>query len=151
MAAGGQQMTTRLVIAVKQPFLGEAIANWLAGTGRFEVAGQARTGPQAIALVTETDPELLLLDVSLPGLRGLIDLLAIAERFPTVSVVVLAEGEDRETIAASVRLGAAGYVSLTWGSRDLLRVLGSVAAGKRLRLPSLRYSSASAGSANPRG
>jgi DNA-binding NarL/FixJ family response regulator len=143
-------MTTRVGIAVRMAFLREAADNWLSSTGRFQITGQASTADEAVALMEETDPDVVLLDVNLPGLQGLQDVAAIAERFPNVDIVVLAEEGDRENIAAAVRRGAAGYVSLTWRATDLVRIIRSVAAGKRLRLPDLHYNSASARSANPR-
>lgn len=134
-------MTTTVVIAIELPLLREAVRNWLASIGEFEIVGRASTGPEAISRVEETTPDILLLDVNLPGVGGFDEVRSMAERLPGVDIVVLAEPEERAAMARAVRIGAAGYVTLSRGAGDLIRVLRAVAAGKRLHLPDLSYRS----------
>jgi DNA-binding NarL/FixJ family response regulator len=143
-------MTAKLVVGIRLPLLQAAVRNWLATTGDFEVSGQASTGPEAIALVEETRADILLLDVELPGVGDFEAIRTIAERFPDLRIVVLSEEEDRETIVDAVRMGAAGYLAMTWGARDLIKILRAVAAGRRLRLRDLSYQPASTGNVKPR-
>jgi DNA-binding NarL/FixJ family response regulator len=141
-------MTTRLVVGIGLPLLKAAVSDWLA-TADFEVSGQASAASEAVTLVEATGADILLLDVELPGVEDLDHVRTIVERLPELSIVVLGADEDRETIVDAIRTGAAGYVAMTWGARDLIKVLRNVAAGKRLRLRDLSYQPAPAGNVKP--
>jgi DNA-binding NarL/FixJ family response regulator len=140
---------TTLVMGIGLPLLHAAVRNWLATTGEFEVIGEASTGPKTVALLEATMADMLLLDIELPGVGDFERIRTIAERFPGLRIVVLGAEEDRETIVDAVRAGAAGYVAMSWGARDLIKVLRNIAAGKRLRLRDLSYQPAPAGNVKP--
>ena len=95
----------------------------------FEVVGEASTGSEVLPLVARTQPDLVLLDVEMPGADGLTLLAQIRERHPGVKVVILSAFDDPRHIAAALRRGASGYVLKSVGPTDLASVLRQAVEG----------------------
>src|SRR5438067_3680152 len=102
-------MSLRLLIVDDHPLTRDALASLLDQHG-FDVAGQASDGTEAIALAAELDPDVILLDLSMPGLDGLDALPRLREAAPTCEVVVLTADGTEENLLAAIRGGAAGYL-----------------------------------------
>ena len=102
-------MATRVLIVDDHPLTREALASLLTQHG-FEIAGQADDGAEAIALAAELAPDLVLLDLTMPGMDGLTALPRIREAAPACEVVVLTASGTEENLLAAIRAGAAGYL-----------------------------------------
>lgn len=93
------------------------------------VVGEAGTAEEAIAAVPTTAPDIVLMDLVLPGLSGVEAVRRLRERHPEVRVVVLTSFAGQDAVLSAVRAGAAGYLLKDIGPGELADALRSVAAG----------------------
>jgi DNA-binding NarL/FixJ family response regulator len=98
----------------------------------MELVGQAGTGEKALELVRAQLPDVVLMDLQMPGLGGIAATRAIAAACPSVRVIVLTMFEDDESGFAAIRAGARGYVLKDAERDSLLRAIRSVANGEVL-------------------
>ena len=97
-----------------------------------DVVGEAASGEEAVALAARTRPDIVLLDVGMPGVGGLNAAHRLARESPNSKVVILSQHDDEEyVIEAMVDAGAAGYLVKTDAASELLSALRAVAAGRR--------------------
>jgi DNA-binding NarL/FixJ family response regulator len=102
-----------------------------------EIVGEARTVAEAIPLITELDPEVVLLDVHLPDGSGDAVIEAIAPERPDVRFLALSVSDAAEDVIAVIRAGARGYVTKTISGDDLAAAVERVAAGDAVFSPRL--------------
>jgi two-component system, NarL family, nitrate/nitrite response regulator NarL len=126
----------RVVAVDDHPLLREGVAGSLEEAGGFEVVGQGGSADEAAALVRELAPDIVLLDISMPG-GGLNAARRIAEIAPTVRIVMLTVSESDDDIMEALKAGAVGYVLKGVGSAALAEILRSVARGESYVSPSL--------------
>ncbi len=127
---------TRVVIADDHPLFREGVANLLERNDATTVVGQAGTAQEAVRLVGETAPDLVLLDLSMPG-GGLWALSEIKSRNPSPVVAMLTVAEDDESVFRALKAGADGYILKGIGGRDLIDAVGDLAAGRSYLSPGL--------------
>jgi DNA-binding NarL/FixJ family response regulator len=119
----------RLLIVDDHPLTRDALAGLLATHG-FDVVGVAADGEQAIEDAARLRPDLVLLDLSMPGLDGLSALPRLREAAPECEVVVLTASGTEENLLAAVRGGAAGYLLKTEPPERIAAFLEGVANGE---------------------
>jgi DNA-binding NarL/FixJ family response regulator len=95
-----------------------------------EVAGEAAGGHEALRLIEELQPDIVLLDITAPGISGLEVLTESAKRFPHVRVIVLTVHEAGEYALGALRAGAAGYLPKSAASNELKEAIETVARGE---------------------
>ena len=122
-------MSLRLLIVDDHPLTRDALASLLDQHG-FDVAGQASDGTEAIALAAELDPDVILLDLSMPGLDGLDALPRLREAAPACEVVVLTADGTEENLLAAIRGGAAGYLLKSEPPERIVEFLRGVGRGE---------------------
>ena len=122
-------MPTRVLVVDDHPLTREALASLLRSHD-FEVAGLACDGEEAIEVAAETRPDLVLLDISMPGLDGLSALPRLREAAPDCEVVVLTASGTEENLLAAIRAGAAGYLLKTEPPERIAAFLDGVADGE---------------------
>ena len=98
----------------------------LADAPEFEIVGEADSAERALAVVAETEPDLVLLDLGLPGMGGLVCLDHLRGEHPNVMVVVLSGEDDPETVEVALRRGARAFVRKTVNPGDLAATLRQV-------------------------
>jgi CheY-like chemotaxis protein len=91
--------------------------------GTFRLVGEARDGAQAVALVARCRPQLVLLDVDMPGMDGIEALGRILANAPSTRVVMHSGSIDDELAQTAIRLGACGYIKKGAASSDMIAVL----------------------------
>src|SRR6266513_5128759 len=101
----------KLLLADDHALMFEAIALALENENDMEIVGCAETGSQVLPLVQQTQPDLVVLDLRMPGMDGLTCIKLIRERFPDVSTAVLSGIDNDETIEAALRAGANAFIS----------------------------------------
>jgi len=103
----------------------------------WEVIGEAKSGGEALALTIQLEPDVVILDINMPGMNGLDALKAIRERLPATRAVVLTLHASQELVHQIKRFGGKGYVMKSDCDRDLVEAVSAVAAGKTYftRLP----------------
>ncbi len=119
----------RVVIVEDHPLMQTALEATLERAEGFTVVGTATSGLQAEPLVSRTQPDLVLLDLQLPGLDGLSCLALLRERHPETTVVVLSGVEDDELIERALSGGAAALVKKSISPADLPVLLRQVLQG----------------------
>lgn len=105
-----------------------------------EVVGDAATGETALALTEELQPDVVLLDIRLPGINGIETARRIREWHPKVRVLMVTAYEDDEYVRGALEAGTAGYLSKSAPARELVEALRVVAAGATVLQPALMHS-----------
>lgn len=103
----------------------------------LELVGTVTTGEDAIEAVARLEPEIVLMDVRLPGIDGISAVKRIADAAPSVAFVVFSAYGDRRLLSDAIAAGARGYVMKGSPPEDLLRAIRTVAEGKPFVDPSL--------------
>ncbi|NBB93401.1 MAG: response regulator [Gammaproteobacteria bacterium] len=107
------------------------LKNILAGENDFTVAGEAATGEEAIQLARKLEPDLVLMDVGLPGLSGLETTERILKAQPDIRVIVLTAHSEPPLPARLLDSGASGYLTKACDAGELIRAVRQVAGGER--------------------
>ena len=95
-----------------------------------EVVGEAGNGGEALALIEQLSPDLVLLDITMRGMNGLVALEEMVKRFPAVRVIMLTMHEAREYVIQSLQTGAAGFLPKSAASAELKQAIDTVMRGK---------------------
>ena len=122
-------MTERILVVDDHPLTRDALAGLLAQHG-FDVVGVAGSGEEAIELARELQPQLVLLDLTMPGLGGLAALPHVREAAPETEVVVLTAAEDESSLLRAIQSGAAGYLLKSEPPERIVEFLRGVARGE---------------------
>ncbi len=109
----------RVLLADDHPLIREGVRSALADVEDLEVVGEAADGRQVLPLVRSCAPDVLLLDLRLPGIDGLTCLELLTERHPALKVIVMSALLDREHIEAALTRGACSYVGKSINPLDL--------------------------------
>jgi two-component system, NarL family, nitrate/nitrite response regulator NarL len=122
-------VATRILIVDDHPLTREALSSLLKVHG-FDVVGHASDGAEAVTEVARLRPELVLLDLSMPGMDGLTALPKLREAAPECEVVVLTASGTESNLLAAIRGGAAGYLLKTEPPERIAAFLEGVAGGE---------------------
>ena len=122
-------MPPSILLVDDHPLTRDGLTALLRGHG-FDVVGEAGDGREAIELARQLGPDLILLDLSMPGLNGLDALPRLREQAPSCEVVVLTASGDEANLLAAIRGGAAGYLLKTEPPERLVDFLHGAAAGE---------------------
>lgn len=125
----------RVVIADDHPIVRQGLRTFLELSEGITVVGEAADGAEAVDLVASLAPDVLLLDLRMPGMDGHAALRALAERGLTVRVLVLTSVSDRADVAPAMRAGAAGFLYKDVDPSALVQAIRAVAEGQVLLAP----------------
>lgn len=129
--------TIRVVLVDDQQLFRQAIATLLAGQPDMEVVGQASGGAQGIQVVQDTLPDVILLDVDMPGCDGIETARRITELGIGARIVMLTVNDEDDLLLSAIRAGAHGYLLKDLHPTDLYEQVRSAAAGHSPISPSL--------------
>jgi len=118
-----------VVIADDHAIVRDGIRALLAAAEDIEVVGEAADGAEAIEACRRLRPDLVVMDIAMPGLGGLEATLQIRKELPDVKVLVLTQYEDREYIRRFLKLGVAGYVLKKRAGAELVAAVRAAARG----------------------
>jgi DNA-binding NarL/FixJ family response regulator len=119
----------RVVVADDHPVYRDGLALLLGSVAGLEVVGTAADGAEAVAVVREQLPDVVVMDVQMPVLDGIEATRRIAAEAPSVGVVVLTMSEDDGTVFAAVRAGARGYLLKGADQEEVVRAITTVVSG----------------------
>jgi DNA-binding NarL/FixJ family response regulator len=126
----------KILIADDHPVVRDGLSAVLETQADFEVVGEAGNGRETIALVAELQPDVVLLDLDMPGLDGLDALRLIMQHHPTTKVIIFTVFDSDERILAAVQAGARGYLLKGDAPRDeIFRAVRTVYKGGALLQP----------------
>ena len=103
----------------------------------MEVVGEASTAGEAVKAVEKLDPDVVLMDIRLPGEGGIEAARQVTKKFPRTKVIMLTSFADDELIMRAINAGAVGYVLKQVGNEELLRAIDSAARGEALLDPAV--------------
>ncbi len=103
----------------------------------FEVVGEAASARESIEKVTSLKPDVVVMDIRLPGTSGIDACEEIVKRFPETKVLMLTSYAEDEMLFSAIRAGASGYVLKQIGSEDLVKALEAVGSGEALLDPAV--------------
>ena len=127
----------RILVADDHPLFREGVVHSLASEPDIAVVGQAASGEEALRLARDLLPDVVLLDVAMPGWGGLATAQKLATACPASKVIMLTVVEDEDKLLAAFSAGARGYVLKGVAARELAAVVRSVDAGEVYVSPSL--------------
>jgi len=104
---------------------------------QFEVIGEASTAKGAVEMVNRYHPDIVLMDIRLPGASGIEATEEIVKNYPECKVIMLTSYAEDEILFSAIRAGASGYVLKQIGGDDLIRALEAVSRGEALLDPAV--------------
>lgn len=125
----------RVLIADDHPVVRTGLRGMLDGQPDFKVVGEAENGEEAVELTRRLRPNVVLMDLRMPGLDGVTATTQIKEQYPEVHVLVLTTSDAGADILRAVEAGATGYVLKDAPREDLYKAIRAAAQGKPLLAP----------------
>ena len=119
----------RVVIVDDHPVVVDGLRASLESSTGFQVLGQAGSGEEALRRVDEVHPDVVLMDLEMPGIGGLEAIRRLTQRHPEVAVLVLTMFDQDELVLSALRAGARGYVLKGAPRADVVRSITAVARG----------------------
>lgn len=127
----------RLIIADDNHLIRFGLRGMLAKQPDLEVVGEAEDGRQALELCRRLRPDLVLMDVRMPGMDGLAATYALKQEFPTLIVLIVTSYENFNYLLEAIKVGAAGYILKDTTQHELTTTLRKVLGGETLLEPQL--------------
>ncbi|MFI5817192.1 response regulator [Streptomyces sp. RPA4-2] len=128
-------MTVRVVLADDQPLVRSGLRVLMADHPDLEVVGEAATGAEAVRLVSDTSPDVVVMDIRMPGMDGIEATRLITAGPATARVLVLTTFDEDAHVYGALRAGASGFVVKDMALDDILAAIRVVAAGDALIAP----------------
>jgi DNA-binding NarL/FixJ family response regulator len=128
-------MSIRVLLADDQPLVRAGLRVLIADTPGMEVAGEAGTGAEAVRQTQDARPDVVVMDIRMPGMDGIEATRLITAESPATRVVVLTTFDDDEYVYAALRSGASGFCVKDMALDDILTAIQVVADGDALLAP----------------
>jgi DNA-binding NarL/FixJ family response regulator len=128
---------SRIVIAEDHTILREGLRSLLSSSQDFEIVGEAEDGHMAIQCVEKCNPDLILMDLSMPRMNGMDAIREIKRQSPQTKILVLTVHKAEEYILATLHAGADGYVLKDTTHTELVMAIRSVLMGKPYLSPGI--------------
>lgn len=127
----------RVMLVDDQKLIRQGIRMLLSTETDIEVAGEAGDGHEALALIEKTHPQVILMDVRMPGMDGVAATREISARHPEIGIIILTTFDDEAYIFEGLRAGARGYLLKDISSEEMAAAVRVVAQGGALIQPSI--------------
>ena len=122
--------TVRVLIAEDHPLFREGMRGRLDRVADVAVVGEAASGDEAVELAHKLEPDVILMDIKMPGLNGIEATREIQQASPQIGVLVLTMFEDDDSVFAAMRAGAKGYLLKDSGGEGVVHAIRAVASGE---------------------
>jgi DNA-binding NarL/FixJ family response regulator len=126
-----------ILIADDHPLFRDGIVHALGAEPDIIVVGQTSTGEEAFNLTKESLPDVLLMDINMPGEGGIVATQKIAAAFPVVRIIILTVSEDEDDLTNAIKAGADGYVLKGISAKDLANAVRAVVKGETYISPTI--------------
>jgi DNA-binding NarL/FixJ family response regulator len=127
----------RVLVVDDHPLFRQGVVHSLDSDAGLTVVGETASGEEALRLARELLPDVVLLDISMPGWNGLVTAEKITTACPATTIVMLTVSEDKDKLFAAFKAGARAYVLKGVSARELTRVVRTAANGEVYVSPSL--------------
>ena len=122
-------MAFDIVLVDDHKLVRDGVRTILERGGEFHVVGEAENGPDAVQLCQKSPPDLVLMDIGLPGMNGIEATTELLRSCPTIKVIILSMYDDENSVVSAIRSGARAFVLKKASSSELLDALRIVARG----------------------
>ena len=122
--------TVHVLIADDHPLFREGMRGRLDRVADIMVVGEAASGDEAVTMAHGLEPDIILMDIKMPGLNGIEATREIVRAIPRVGVLVLTMFEDDDSVFAAMRAGAKGYLLKDSGGKEVVHAIRAVASGE---------------------
>jgi DNA-binding NarL/FixJ family response regulator len=122
--------TIRVLIADDHPLFREGMRGRLDRVADIAVVGEAASGDEAVESAHKLEPDVILMDIKMPGLNGIEATREIQQASPQIGVLVLTMFEDDDSVFAAMRAGAKGYLLKDSGGEGVVHAIRAVASGE---------------------
>jgi DNA-binding NarL/FixJ family response regulator len=127
----------KVLIADDHPLIIAGIRRMIEHHHDIEVVGEAHSGPELTQLIERRAPDIVLMDLRMPGVAGVGMIELIGQRWPEIKTIVLSACDDRPTIDSALRAGANAYVLKSAHTIDIVSVLRQTAGGAVFHAPAV--------------
>jgi DNA-binding NarL/FixJ family response regulator len=127
----------RILIADDHLFYREGVRTLLKGVPEVEIVGDATSGDDAVAQAATLQPDIVLMDIKMPGLNGIEATRHIRQNHPRIGVLIVTMFDDDETVFAAMRAGARGYLLKDADREELVRAVSAVHRGEAIFSPAI--------------
>jgi two-component system, NarL family, response regulator NreC len=127
----------RIVLADDHTILREGLRALLSADPNFDIVGEAEDGREAVRCVEKLEPNLLLMDLSMPRMSGMDAVSEIKKRFPKTKIIALTVHKTEEYLLTTLQAGVDGYVLKDATHDELVMAIHNVMAGKRYLSPGI--------------
>src|SRR6266567_4274284 len=119
----------RILIADDHPLVRSGLRALLAAAEDVEVVGEAATGEEAVTLAASLQPEVIVMDLRMPGINGIEATRRIMQTHPQIRILVITLFEDDDSVFAALRAGARGYILKDANEVEVVRAIRAVSSG----------------------
>ena len=130
-------MSIRVLLADDHAMLRDGLQALLQAAADIEVAGSASNGREALRLAAELNPDVIVMDITMPDMNGLEALALLLEKHPRIRVVMLSMHSSSEHVYRALNAGAAGYLLKESAGEDIVTAIRRVHAGRSYMSPAL--------------
>jgi DNA-binding NarL/FixJ family response regulator len=127
----------RILIADDHPLFRKGMRGLLESIAEMEVIGEAATGEEAIAMAAELAPDVIVMDLQMPGGGGISATRAILNTSPHIRILMVTLYEDDESVFTAIRAGARGYLLKDAGADEMSRAIQAVGRGEAIFSPAI--------------
>lgn len=129
--------TFRILVVEDHPLFRKGVISLLSSVPDFEIVGEASSGEEALARAGESLPDVILMDLQMPGMGGMEATRKILEANPSVRVLVVTLSEDDDSVFMALRAGARGYILKDADEEEMMRAIRAVGRGEAIFSPSV--------------
>jgi DNA-binding NarL/FixJ family response regulator len=127
----------RVLIADDHPFFRDGLRVLLEASADTTCVGEATSGDEVVALAETADPDVILMDLKMPGLNGIEATRRITAALPHIAILVVTMFEDDDSVFAAMRAGARGYLLKGADKEEMLLAIRAVARGEAIFGPAI--------------
>ncbi len=126
-----------ILIADDHPVFRKGLRALLASMQGVELTGEATSGEEAIRLAEQLQPDVILMDLQMPGVGGLAAIRQIVQTSPHIRILVLTMFQDNDSVFAALRAGARGYILKDMDDEEISRAILAVGSGEAIFSPAI--------------
>jgi two-component system, NarL family, nitrate/nitrite response regulator NarL len=126
-----------ILVVDDHPLFRQGVVSSLEMEPKFKVVGETSSGEEALQLARSLMPDVVLLDISMPGWNGIVTAEKISLACPATAIVMLTGSEDKDKLLSALKAGAKGYVLKGVSAKELAKVIHSAVAGEVYVSPSI--------------